>query len=183
MPRLDPLDMSTLTAEQNDAVQRFLNGRIGAVRGPAEAWLRRPGLADPARQLVEYCRYGTSLPRDIVELAILMTGARAKAQVEFWGHARMAKHAGVPEDAIEAIRVGRRPELSRADMQAAHDLIAEYFETNRVSTATYARTLEHFGEGGIVDLIGVVGLYGMVSMTLNIFEATVPEGETNPFPE
>ena len=183
MGRLQPLDMTTLSPEQERAVRGFLEGRIGAVRGPSEAWLRSPGLAEPARQLVEHCRYDTALPRDVVELAILVTGAHWKAQVEFWGHARMARHAGIPEDAIEAIRTGRRPQLPRPDLEAAFDLVSEYLATNRVSARTYAAALEAFGERGLVDLVGVCGLYGLVSMTLNVFDARVPEGEENPFPE
>ena len=31
-----------------------------------------------------------------------------------------------------------------------------------------------------MDIVGVVGYYGMVSMTLNVFEVELPEGETNP---
>ena len=32
-------------------------------------------------------------------------------------------------------------------------------------------------EGGVVDLVGLVGYYTLVSMTLNIFEVGLPEGE------
>ena len=183
MPRIAPLDYSNLTPEQEWAVQRFKDGQIGAVRGPAEAWLRSPGIADPCRQLVEFCRYNTSLPREVIEIAILLTGRHWRAQVEFWGHSRMARQAGIPDDVIEAIRVGERPTLERADLQTAYDLVSEYFATNRVSPATYARAIKAFGEQGLVELIGAVGLYGLVSMTLNIFEAQIPAGETPPFEE
>ena len=183
MPRLSPLDMTNLSPEQEWAVQRYKDGKIGAVRGPSEAWLRSPGMADPARQLVEHCRYDTSLPRDVVELVILVTGAHWKAQVEFWGHARMAKQAGIMDDVIEAVRTGQRPVLTRPDLEAAYDLISEYFMTNRVSAATYARALEAFGERGLVDVIGVAGTYSLVSMTLNVFDVALPEGAEAPFPE
>lgn len=183
MPRIGVLDPASLTPEQEWAVGRFGAGRIGAVRGPADAWLRSPAMADLLRQMVEFCRYDTSIPRDVVELVLLVTGAHSKAQVEFWGHSRMALHVGIPAEAIEAIRTGQRPELGRPDLQAAHDLVTEYLATNRVSDSTYARALELFGERGIVEIIGASGLYGLVSMTLNIFEARIPEGEQNPFPE
>jgi 4-carboxymuconolactone decarboxylase len=183
LPRINPLDYDNLTPEQAEAVEGFKNGKIGAVRGPADAWLRAPGIADPARRLVEYCRYDTSLPREIIELVILMTGARWKAQVEFWGHAHMARRAGISDDVIEAIRTGETPPLERGDLRAAYELVSEYFATSRVSDGTYARALEFFGERGLVEIIGACGLYGMVSMTLNIFEARIPEGETDPFPE
>ena len=31
-----------------------------------------------------------------------------------------------------------------------------------------------------MDLIGVVGYYGLVSMTLNVFDVGLPEGEREP---
>lgn len=183
MPRIAQLDYDNLTPEQAEAVQGFKQGRIGAVRGPADAWLRAPGFADPARRMVEYCRYDTELPREVIELVILLTGARWKAQVEFWGHSHMARRAGIADDVIEAIRLGEQPQFERDDLRAAYELVSEYFATNRVSDATYERALAHFGERGLVEMIGACGLYGMVSMTLNIFEARIPDGETNPFPE
>ncbi len=183
MPRLRPLDLTNLSADQQRVVAALLEGRIGAIRGPSEAWLRSPGLAGPALQLVEHARYDTGLPRDVVELVILLTGKHWKAQLEFWGHARMAQHFGISSEAVEAIRTGGRPELERPDLEAAYDLFSEYFATNRVSPATYARAVEAFGERGLVDLIGVSGLYGLVSMTLNIFDVGLPEGETRPFDE
>ena len=38
---------------------------------------------------------------------------------------------------------------------------------------------EHqFGERGVSELIGIIGYYSLVSMTLNTFEFDVPEGQT-----
>ena len=73
--------------------------------------------------------------------------------------------------------------LERPDLQTCYDLVTEYFATNRTSPATYARALEHFGERGLVEIIGAVGLYGLVSMTLNVFDVPLPEGATPPFEE
>lgn len=183
MPRIGPLDMAALSPEQEKVVQATVEGRIGAIRGPSEMWLRSPGFAGPALQLVEHARYDSGLPREVIELAIVMTGKHWKAQLEFWGHAQMAVHFGIPAEAIEAIRTGRRPELGRADLETVYDFFSEYFATNRVSAATYARAIEAFGERGLVELMGVSGLYGLVSMTLNVFEVTVPEGQEPPFAE
>ncbi|MBT5773416.1 MAG: carboxymuconolactone decarboxylase family protein, partial [Dehalococcoidia bacterium] len=49
--------------------------------------------------------------------------------------------------------------------------------TNRASDATYQQAVAALGEGGVVDLIGVVGYYGLVSFTLNVFEVPLPDGE------
>lgn len=180
MARLAPLNLDTLTPEQKEVADAIRNGPRGGMRGPFEAWLRAPGLADTAQRLGAYCRFGSSLPGDINELAILLTGKHWKAQFEFWAHARLALQAGLHPDIIEAIRTGAEPPFTRDLERVVYTVVTEYFDSHRLSDATYKRALEVLGERGLVDLIGVVGYYGLVSMTLNIFEVEVPEGEKVP---
>ena len=180
MSRLAPLDLTTLTPAQKTVADAIVSGPRGGLRGPFEAWLRSPGLADPAQKLGEHVRFGTSLPRDLSELAIILTGKRWKAQFEFWAHARMAKEAGIAEDIVEAVRLGTPPNFRRPEEQLIYDFVTEYFATNRVSQPTYDRALAAFGESGVVDLVGTVGYYTLVSMTLNVFEVALPEGVAEP---
>ncbi len=181
MPRLEPLDMEKLDPEQKVVADAIRSGPRGGLRGPFEAWLRAPGMADPAQKLGAYCRYGSSLPSDLNELAIIITGKRWKAQFEFWAHARLAREAGLDEAIIEAVRTGERPPFTRESERVVYDLVTEYFANNRVSDATYRRAVEAFGERGVVELVGVVGYYGLVSMTLNVFEVELPEGVPSQF--
>ncbi len=180
MSRLAPLTAETMTEEQRRVAEAIRSGPRGGMRGPFEAWLRSPGLADRAQELGAYCRFGTELPGDVRELAILLTGKRWRAQFEFWAHARLGRQEGLPEAVIEAIRVGEQPELEREDLRAVYDLVTEHFETNRLSEATFGRAVAVLGERGLVDVIGIVGYYGLVSMTLNVFEVGLPDGESEP---
>ena len=189
MARLAPLDLTQLTPEQQYALDEVLAGPRGAQtapgsvpRGPVESWLRSPGLCDPAQKLGAHVRFANSLRADVAELAIILTGAHWRAQFEFWAHARAAARAGVSDSVIDAIRTGSRPALE-GDASTVYDFVSELLATQRVSNATYARALEAFGERGVVDLVGTVGYYSLVSMTLNTFEVALPEGETPPFAE
>lgn len=200
MSSLAPLDMNNLTPEQQRSLDAFRNssskrfptpvaqrqgetGRSMAVRGivvgPIQAWLRSPNLFDALEQFNTYAR-STELPADLIELAILLTGRHWKSQYEFWAHAQLAAEAGLPEAAIEAIRAGDTPPLDRPDLRAAYDVVTEHFASNRVRDSTYKRAVDTLGERRLVDLIGIVGLYGLVSMTLNVFDLGVPPGEAEP---
>jgi 4-carboxymuconolactone decarboxylase len=181
MSRLAPFETLELTAEQERVAAEIRSGPRGGMRGPFEAWLRAPGLADHAQKLGAYCRFESVLAPDARELAILLTGRHWKAQFEFWAHARLGREAGLPADVIEAVRKGGRPALARDDLQAVYDVVSEYFASNRVSDGLYARAIAVLGERGLVDLVGIVGYYGLVSMTLNVFEVEVPPGEARPF--
>lgn len=180
MARLNPLEPADMSPEQRRVADAITSGPRGGMRGPFQAWLRAPGLCDPAQRLGAYCRFETSIPQDLNELAILLTGRHWRAQFEFWAHSRLGREAGLPDDLIEAIRVGAVPALS-GHRKVVYDFVTEYLATNRVSQATYQRTIDAFGERGTVDLIGVVGYYSLVSMTLNVFEVDLPPGETPPF--
>ena len=134
----------------------------------------------PARSRSAHCRFGAALPRDVSEFAIILTAKRWRAQFEFWAHARLAVQEGIPESVVEAVRTGASLALDRPDLALVHRLVTEYFETSRVSEATYQEALETFGETGLVDLVGTVGYYGLVSATLNVFEVELPPGVEEP---
>jgi 4-carboxymuconolactone decarboxylase len=179
-PRLPALPDDRLDGEQRRVKAAIVGGPRGAMLGPYDAWLRRPQLAERARAVGDYVRFESTLPRDLAELAILTTARRWKAQFEFYAHAPFARDAGVPDDVIEAIRTGGEPPFADERHRVVHELVTEYFRTNRVSGATYARALDLLGEEHLVDLVGVVGYYALVSMTLNVFEVPVPPGVEEP---
>lgn len=180
MPRLAPLDLNKLNAEQKQVADAIMSGPRGGLRGPFEPWLRSPVLADRAQKLGEYCRFGNSLPKDLSELAICLVGRHFKAQFEFYAHARLAREAGLAADVIEAVRVRATPPFKRDVERVVYDFVTEYLETNRVATSNYKRAIDALGEQGVVDLVGVCGYYMLVSMTLNVFEVPLPEGEPEP---
>jgi 4-carboxymuconolactone decarboxylase len=43
----------------------------------------------------------------------------------------------------------------------------------------YDKAIEMLGKRGVIELIGLLGYYTLVSMTLNTFEFDLPEGETS----
>jgi len=180
MPRLSPLDMDKLTPEQKTVADAIKAGPRGGLRGPFESWLRSPVLADRAQKLGEYCRFNSSLPKDLAELGIILIGRHFKAQFEFWAHARLAREAGLSADIVEAIRTRQTPPFKREVESAVHDFVVEYLARNRVSDANFQRVVSTLGERGAVDLVGVCGYYMLVSMTLNVFDVRLPPGEKDP---
>jgi 4-carboxymuconolactone decarboxylase len=49
-------------------------------------------------------------------------------------------------------------------------------ETHNVSDETYRALVAEVGNVGAVELVGLLGYYTMIAMTLNGFEIDVPEG-------
>jgi 4-carboxymuconolactone decarboxylase len=180
MSRLPDLHDEAMTAEQRRVHDEIAAGPRGKVEGPLAVWLHSPGLADPAQKLGAYARFGSSLPPELSELAILVTAQAWRADFEWYAHARLARAAGIPEAVIEAIRVGAAPDLADPKARAVYAVARELHASRALSDATYAAAEAALGIRGLVDLVGILGYYTLVSMTLNAFEVPTPDA-SRPF--
>jgi 4-carboxymuconolactone decarboxylase len=181
MPRPLTLDETRLTPEQRPIYEAILSGPRGVVEGPLRVWLQSPGLADKAQALGAFCRYGTSLPPRLSELAIITVGAHWRSGFEWHVHAPIAEKAGVAPAVVEAIRTGAAPPLEREDEAAVHAFCRELLEHKRVGDDAYARTEAVLGSVGTVELVGILGYYTLICMTINAFHVPVPDGAPEPF--
>jgi 4-carboxymuconolactone decarboxylase len=181
VPRLADLDEARLSPDQRRIHDAILAGPRGIVEGPLRVWLTSPGLADTAQQLGAFCRYGTSLPPRLSELAILVTGAFWRSGFEWAVHAPIAIKAGVTPQVAEAIRTGQEPQFALEDEVVVHAFSIELHRDHAVTHATYARAVALLGETAVVELVGILGYYTLISMTINAFEVPLPEGAADPF--
>ena len=178
MSRLPGLDPEHMTPEQRRIHDEIVAGPRGRIEGPHRAWLHSPGLADPAQKVGAYLRFGSHLPPRLSELAILVTGAHFKAEYEWYAHVRFAHDAGIPETVTEAIRKGETPDLADAESRVVHRAASELNRDHRLSQQTFDEAVEVLGMPALVDLIGLVGYYSLVSLTLNAFEIPTPDGSS-----
>jgi 4-carboxymuconolactone decarboxylase len=178
IPDWKPADLTPAQRKVHDAI---VAGPRGRVEGPLRVWLLSPELAERAQELGAFCRYRTSLPPRLSELAILTTGAFWQAGFEWHAHAPIALKAGIPADALEAIRLGREPKFAREDEKAVYEFSRELWTKRRVSDATYGRIADLLGKETVVELVGILGYYGLISMTINTFEVPLPQGADQPF--
>ena len=179
-PRFEPLQESAMTQAQRKARDSILAGPRGGMRGPFNALLRSPELADRVQKVGEYIRFGSSLPARLNELAILVTARCWSAQFEWYAHNLLAMKAGLDPRIALAIAENRRPPDMTREEAAVHDFAHELHHRKSVSDATYALALACFGEQGVVDLIGACGYYTLVSMVLNVDRYPLPEGVAEP---
>jgi 4-carboxymuconolactone decarboxylase len=185
-PRLALIDESHMTEAQRALLEALRSGPRGASitpRGPFAVWMHAPELGHFAQALGGYCRYKTSLTPRVSEFAILCTARLWRAQYEWFAHAPIAEKAGVSSKTIENLRLGRPPKSAQKDERAIYEFIQELYKTRRVSDRTYKKTHSLLGEKATVELVGILGYYALISMTLNVFRMSPPEDEKLPFPE
>jgi 4-carboxymuconolactone decarboxylase len=109
-------------------------------------------------------------------------GAFYRAKFEFAAHSAFAVRAGVSAAAVESLRVGELPQLEGAEA-LAFAVARALVRRHRMDDATYAAALGEFGESGLIELVGIIGYYCMVSLTLNAFEVDLQEDMQDPFPD
>lgn len=179
-PRFKKLVPEEMTAAQRAVYEAIAGGPRGGVRGPFNALLRSPVLADRAQKLGEHLRFESSLAPRLNELAILITARYWAAQYEWYAHQKAGAKAGLGLELMAELAAGRRPAGMDPEEATVYDFCTELHEKKAVSDAAFQAALERFGERGVVDLIGVSGYYTLVSMVLNVDRAPLPEGVPPP---
>lgn len=182
MDRLPDLTPETMTPAQQAAYDAIKAGPRGVVQGPLRSWLQSPELAERAQALGAFCRYGTSLPPRLSELAILVTGSFWQAGFEWAVHAPIGLAAGLDPVAVEALRTDAVPAFPNADEQAVYEFARELLHNHKVTDARYSAAVEAVGAVAVVELVGILGYYGLISMTINAFQVDLPDGAPDPFP-
>ncbi len=179
--RFPPLTSEQMTDEQRAVVDAIQSGPRGpGLRGPFNALLRSPALCDLVQRVGAYVRFGSSIPAPLNELAICMAGRKWGAQYEFYAHRRLGIDAGLKPALLDAVAAGHRPAEMSADETLVYEFVSDLLSTGGVTDAPYNSVFERFGERGIMDLVGAVGYYSLVSMVLNVAQVPLPEGETPP---
>lgn len=180
-PRIEPVDLDRLDADQRAALEPFFATDGGRVGGGRILNIFRT-LAHAPKALTAFLGWGNYIlskrnalgPRDR-ELVILRTGYNCRSGYEWTQHKRIGRDCGLTEDEIEQIKAGPDAagwnDLDRAMLRATDELTTSHFVTD----VTWA-ALAPLGDKGRMDLVFTVGQYTQVSMILNSFGVQVEDG-------
>ena len=174
--RLPPIPPERQTEAQKKAAAEFRVERMQDVFGPFVPLSRSPQLMIDAAKMGTYLRFGNTLPRALSEFAIILQARRWSQEYEWYVHAADARTAGLPDDVIQAVAEGRRPEKMSDEQDIVYEFGRELNDNHGVTDRTYARAVNRFGEQGVMDLVGVNGFYSLISMALNVGRTPLPPG-------
>lgn len=180
MPRIPLPGPDEMDEPQRRFYDSVVSGPRGRMIGPLRAVIHSPELATLWSGFGEYLRYRTCLPPAHKELAIIVTARRWTSQVEWWVHAKAAAKAGIAEPVIDAIRKGEAPEISDLAEADIYEFARQLQMTGTVDDDVYGRVAQRHGAKGVVELTALIGYYTMVSMTLNVHDIPLPDGEMPP---
>ncbi|MEE8421606.1 MAG: carboxymuconolactone decarboxylase family protein [Dehalococcoidia bacterium] len=169
-----------LTEEQQASYDAVFETRgaqpDGTLGGPFDPWLLNPELSHRMRGMGGFLWTRTSLARGIVELAISITARFWRSNVEWAAHAPRAVEYGIAQEVLDSVLAEQRPDDAPEEQGLLYDVCMFLHQERGLSRELYDRAVATFGEQGLVEIIGVIGYYATVSMTLNAFEVEVAPG-------
>jgi 4-carboxymuconolactone decarboxylase len=172
--RFAPLTWNALTPEQRITVEHLFNGERHGAAGPFNVFLRAPELADELQAYGAFIRYHPSLPRQITELVIMTAVRYWNTESEWNAHKTIALRAGLDPAVAAAIAEGVRPQHMQPDVEAAYNVVDELLTTHQLTDRAFRAAVDRFGEKGVVDMVGAIGYYGIVSFALNVDRYPLP---------
>jgi len=186
LPLIAPAD---LTAEQKPLYESMRKGiasnfnafkverEDGALMGPWNPWLHEPAIGKAIWDFTLAMTANATLADNVRQIAILVVGARFDAAYEIYAHIAVAEREGMKPERLATLVADLKPNDLSADESVAFDVAYALVRGGILPEPLYRLAIARFGQHGTNELIYLVGLYALVSTTLNGFNVPVPERE------
>lgn len=184
LPLIAPADLTPEQRRLYDRMRPGIAGHFnafvaeredGALMGPWNPWLHEPAIGAAVWELTLVMTANATLPDNVRQIAILAVGARYDAAYEIYAHIAVAEQEGMPAERLATLVANLKPGGLSMDESVAFDLAYALSRGGTLPEPLYRLAVDTFGQRGTNELIFLVGLYGMVSVTLNGFNVPVPE--------
>jgi 4-carboxymuconolactone decarboxylase len=149
----------------------------GALMGPWNPWLHEPGIGTAIWGLTLAMTTNATLADNVRQIVILVVGARFDAAYEIYAHIAVAEREGMHPERLATLVADLKPNDLSPDESVAFDVAYKLVRGGVLPEPLYRLAVNTFGQHGTNEMIYLVGLYSLVSTTLNGFNVPVPERE------
>jgi len=186
LPLIPPADLTPEQKPLYDDMRKGIAGNFnvfktiredGALMGPWNPWLHEPVIGKAIWDLTLAMTAKATLPDNVRQIVILVVGARFDAAYEIYAHIAVAEHEGMKPERLATLVADLKPNDLAPDESVAFDLAYALVRGGTLPEPLYRLALSTFGQHGTNEMIYLVGLYSLVSTTLNGFNVPVPERE------
>lgn len=176
LPQVRREDLDAIGQNAFDTYVRPGTGYDTGLRGPIGMWMHSPVLAEALFDVRQRMRYGSAKGQRLTELTIITTAREIDNQYVYTSHEPAARRNGLEQEIIDIVRF-REPldgsiavdglgEVERVIIQFTRELINE----DKVSSETFARAVDVFGNEGVMDLTGLIAYYHFTALTIKAFD-------------
>ncbi|MGH7845136.1 MAG: carboxymuconolactone decarboxylase family protein [Candidatus Binatia bacterium] len=123
-----------------------------------------------------YFRHDGMLDSKDKELVILASARELGARFPWSRHEIRARQAGVRPEAIEALRANGSLDALTERERLMVDVARSLLRVRRLSDDLFSRALAQLGPERLVETVGLVSHYNMISSVANVFDLDAPEG-------
>jgi alkylhydroperoxidase family enzyme len=186
LPLIPPAELSAEQKSLYDSMRKGIASNFnafrveredGALMGPWNPWLHEPGIGKAIWDLTLAITANAVLPDNVRQIAILVVGARYDAAYELYAHVAVAEKEGMAPERLAALVADLKPNDLSKEENVAFDVAYALCRGGTLPEPLYRLAVATFGQRGTNELIYLVGLYALVSTTLNGFNVPVPERE------
>jgi len=150
---------------------------LAGMRGPGGIKLHSPRLSERSQAIGRYLRREADYPPTVRELAILVTAREMDSRFEWAAHEPEALRVGVTPEVIDVVRHRKPTDGLEATDALIIDFGRQLFREKKVDAPLFARALETFGKGRLVDLVSLMGTYAGTALLLAAFDVQLTAEE------
>ena len=185
--RVAKLDPASLDAEQRSLYVEITAGRRaqsrqpsrltdenGRLEGPFNAFLLQPRLGSALQALGSAVRFDTGLDDRCREIAILVVAGHWRSAFEWYAHERIGRSAGLTDADLRALRDQRHGNLAGREATVARTAAA-LAARGDLDDSEYQEAVDALGEGGLFELLTLVGYYAALALQLRVFRVPAPD--------
>jgi 4-carboxymuconolactone decarboxylase len=187
LPLLKPGDLDPVQAQARDGLvaTRGADARAagftmelpgGELIGPFNAYLHVPAIFQALRDWMAAIQE-VGLPGDVQQVAIVTVGAAWRSDYEVYAHTAEARHAGVPDSAIDAILAGAVPVGLSPAADVAYRLALTLAVDHAVDDGVYAEAQDVFSTEQLIALVNLIGRYMNTAAILACFRVPAPPAD------
>lgn len=170
MPRLTELFTREELPENARPVHDYIIKTRGKIANSYAVMFHAPQLVDRVVRLATNLRFESSLSRTTLELIALTVCAEHDNSYEIDVHTPSALQAGIAAQTIAALHA--KSDVPNQDLESAMciDCSRELIRTKTLSNESFARLSASLNPTGVVEFVGAVGFYSMLSLMQNALQ-------------
>jgi len=186
LPLIAPADLTPEQKVLYDDMRKGISSKFnafkavredGALMGPWNPWLHEPAIGKAIWDLTLSMTASATLTDNVRQIVILVVGARFDAAYEIYAHVAVAESEGMRPDRLATLVADLKPNDLSEDESVAFDVAYKLVRGGTLPEPLYRLAVDTFGQRGTNEMIYLVGLYCLVSMTLNGFNVPAPGRE------
>jgi 4-carboxymuconolactone decarboxylase len=146
------------------------------LQGPYSVLMHLPELAERVAVITNYYRSESTLAAADRELMILAAVRETRAHYAWARHEARARELGFRGEVLETLRAQGPLDALTPREGLLVEMVQTLLRTRTLPDDLFARGLAELGQKQMVEMVALIGHYGLLGLVLSAFAVPAPEG-------